>query len=528
MRRTFLILFAFSIPQVASAQIWNLNGGSSTLARSSGGNVTVYFPGSTTRLGFGISDNRFLASAESEFKWRDLQLDIGDQNLRFGLPTDFADGQSYGFLARGLSVKRINQKGSLAIFVGQTARNYSAPYFRALRGADPAALLFYDRQLNPHWKFSNRAILSSKQTIIESLDYSPIRDIHLSASGGMGSNSPFAAVRFNLLRSWIKAVSSYTITGQRFRRITVSNAWISESTGLNAQVDLKWHKTFFTAGHQNLLSINSSGRDTAAAVDSIGANVEAGILDLHGAIFAGRSSLGHSNGQVVGVGVRFWDSAITFRSDYFHSAFGATISSSAAEKVGQHFRLMQFVTWSGGRTTVSFGGEYHSNLWSASVGYQTLYFPLFAGQNPFQQSLVAQVSFHLPHSSSVSIATNIGVDGKLRYSVDGGTYFYSDKWMGRGSSSMPGSFGKYVVHILVVTPAGEPVEGVAIRIHKEICFSNSRGEIAARFTKTKPLTLTVLPEEFTAPGAWGVVNSPATVTPAVEPTQIKITVERQL
>ena len=87
---------------------------------------------------------------------------------------------------------------------------------------------------------------------------------------------------------------------------------------------------------------------------------------------------------------------------------------------------------------------------------------------------------------------------------------------------------KYVVQGVVKDNEGNPVEGAALHIGKEVVYSDSAGRFLVRLSKHGPLALSVAPEEFIANGVYEVVTSPAEVRADIEDaaTSLEIVVRR--
>jgi hypothetical protein len=96
-------------------------------------------------------------------------------------------------------------------------------------------------------------------------------------------------------------------------------------------------------------------------------------------------------------------------------------------------------------------------------------------------------------------------------------------------SALPGSsfsMGKYVVQGTVKDEAGNPIEGAALRIGKDISYTDSDGHFLARFSKRGPFPLTVEPQEFLSALPYEAVSAPSQVKadPDTAATPIEITV----
>src|SRR5437762_5524834 len=78
------------------------------------------------------------------------------------------------------------------------------------------------------------------------------------------------------------------------------------------------------------------------------------------------------------------------------------------------------------------------------------------------------------------------------------------------------SIAKYVVQGTVKDDHGDPVEGAALHIGKEVVYSDSSGHYLARLSKHGPFALSVVFEEFIANGVYEAVSAPAEVRAVAE------------
>jgi Protein of unknown function (DUF1416) len=83
--------------------------------------------------------------------------------------------------------------------------------------------------------------------------------------------------------------------------------------------------------------------------------------------------------------------------------------------------------------------------------------------------------------------------------------------------------GKFVITGTVVDDHGQPVEGAAIQLAgRAVVYSDSQGKFCARVKQNKAIVLSVLVNEFAAPGHWAVTTCPVDVQPGIHAV-IKLT-----
>ncbi len=78
------------------------------------------------------------------------------------------------------------------------------------------------------------------------------------------------------------------------------------------------------------------------------------------------------------------------------------------------------------------------------------------------------------------------------------------------------SIAKYLVQGVVKDDHGDPVEGAALHIGKEVVYSDSSGHFLVRVSKHGPFPFSVAPEEFIANGVYEAVSAPGEVRAETE------------
>src|SRR6266496_6312974 len=101
----------------ASAQVFRVQGGTSTLLNAEGGSVEFKAPNYDGSVGLGYFDGRFRYGAETRRRFHRYTLLAGDEPVPFSLPTDVFDASHY-FSARGIGVTRRDADGSFYAFAG--------------------------------------------------------------------------------------------------------------------------------------------------------------------------------------------------------------------------------------------------------------------------------------------------------------------------------------------------------------------------------------------------------------------------
>lgn len=454
-----------------------VSGGSSTEFQASGAAAQIHFPNSTLSASAGYADGRFVFGGSDTFGWRGWDITAGDQSLAFT-----AGGAGLGLSARGIGFTRrwSHQCGGalpaaapplwgvgapgcsggtseLTFFAGATGRAYYAPFLYAGQADHAGAGFFYRRKWRALESATLGAIAGRQYTAIESVSWR-YRAVQLQGTGGVLQSARY----------------------------------------LGGQVDIRPAQWLAFSGARTAYSF--------ATVSSAGAYVAAGPLNFHGAVF----NSGHTTGEAIGAGARL--GFVDARVDSFKTRASMTTTGSLTERIGRRWHVAEFVSESGGRYSLSFGGGYASNRLSVDVSQQTYFMPLLGR---FQQAAAVTLSIHLPHDSAATISTTLDPLGRVRYSAYGGTWLE-----GHGPGGSPASRVSFksglIIRGRVSDSAGSPVSGAAISVCGQIVYSNDAGEWQARLRRPQPCDVFVDIGESAMPGHWSAQTAPQRVIPTPE------------
>src|ERR1700757_255264 len=106
-----LLVLAMLLAGRANAQVFRVQGGTSTLLNAEGGSVEFKAPNYDGSLGLGFFDGRFMYGAETRRQYHGYTMLGGDESIPFTLPTDVFDASHY-FSARGIGVTHKDADGS--------------------------------------------------------------------------------------------------------------------------------------------------------------------------------------------------------------------------------------------------------------------------------------------------------------------------------------------------------------------------------------------------------------------------------
>ena len=526
--RVLLLVTPLLLPShSAQAQVFQLQGGSSTLFQAHGGSVG--FRGSKYEgwVGAGYLDQlRFGAFLRT--KVRNYTLSLGDDEIPFRLPTDVFDSGHY-FFARGMGVATKRERVSLFGFAGTTSSGFASPFFRAARSESGVGLLFLEAELSPTVRAFSHNVVSNRQTTITGLEWRPRQDLRMALAGGVGANNGYVSASLAAERGWVTVKAGYVGAGKQFRRIVVESPLSSEVTDENLLVVLRPNSfVTLTASHQNFLQPPfQQSKALQGAVDQMLANFTVAGWRLGGGLYRSTVSSSRNTGSSLSVGRNF-ASRLELGANLFHSrpsrgASSTTLVGNLREVISPRLSLLQLVTHSNGQTSVSFGGDFLSNRLALGVEYQTLYVPFRVG-NPFKQALVLNLRLQLFGNFRVNAGTFVAPNGAVKYTVTSGTYLYRNHGVEAGEAVAAITLPKYMVRGRVTDAEGKAVRGATLRIGSDTVFTDSQCRFFIRKGKATTYPLVVLVNEFLAPGPFAVISAPSTVTSTQEERAPEVTI----
>jgi hypothetical protein len=516
-----LILLTVLLAGRAGAQVFRVEGGTSTLLNAEGGSVEFKAPNYDGTVGLGFFDGHFRYGGDSRRVYNGYTMLAGDESIPFTLPTDVFDASHY-FSARGIGATRKDADGSFYAFAGTTSTWLGTGFFDAATSDDPVGMFFYERKLNDQLKLFSRNILSRRQTFLQGLEYSPNRSLKASLTGGTGSNQKFFAAAVDEETEKLALKASYVITGDMFQRITVLSPMSSEVNKGNVQ--LLYKPTDFatiTTGHENILEpVTPGGPMQQASVNQFSTDFHIKRFYFGSGLFTSNASGRSTQGKNLYIGRRI-GRLLEVNTNWFQSKpkSGVTstiLSGTVRENFSSRFSLLQLISRTDGQTTFAFGGDFTSNRLMLRADYENVYLP-FRPERPFEQALALNVALRVAGPWQLTAASNVAPDGHLRYSFGASTYLYRLRGM-MSAQSETFSIAKYLVQGIVKDDHDVPVEGAALHIGKEVVYTDSSGRFLVRFSKRGPFPLSVAPDEFITNGVYEAVSAPAEVKAETEDT----------
>ena len=514
------------------AQIFHLQGGSSSLFNADGGSVEFQAPGYNGSVGAGVIDGRLVFGEVLRTQFHGYGLIAGDDVIAFNLPTDVFVSDHY-FFGKGLGIAKKSGRMDFAAFGGATSLALGAPYFSAARAEQPFGLFFAQFQQSQKLRFVIRTIVSEKQTVLVGMEWSPRQWLRYSFSGGRGADAPYVANAVTIEREKLTFKAAYISADQNFQRIgTRSTPLVSEPIKDNIYLGLRpLLNLSFSLSRQNILSPLTTGQNSLeGAVHQLGANtILYGVrlsANLYQSRVSSKDTVGYAFsadralGRKLDVGFDFYKSKSP--GDFANQSMTAHLR----EAIVQSFSLIEYVTRSGGQTAFNLGGELQlSNRFSISLSHETAYLPFRAttAGGPFTH--VYNLSLQIRPFGNLQLAanTNVAPDGTIRYTTSAGDYLYRSS--GLGSNGMRSiKIAKYVVLGKVVDATGTPLTGVALQVDGQMVFSNSQGEFLVRFPKRKKVNFKVSLDDFLTATPYTVVTAPTSAETAPEEEAIPVTI----
>ena len=526
-----LLVTAILLAGRANAQVFRVQGGTSTMLNAQGGSVEFKAPKYDGSVDLGYFEGHLRYGAENRYAFHNFTLLTGDETVPFVLPTDVFDASHY-FSVRGIGVTHKGNVANYYAFAGTTSTWLGTGLFNAATSDDPVGMLFYERKINDHFKFFSRNIVSRRQNLLEGLEYQPTRSVKASIAAGLGSNQKYFAVGFDAETQKLIFRTSYVLTGNSFQRISLATPLSSEVNKGNVQILYKpLEFVSFTAGHQNLLEpVTLGGAMEHATVNQLAADFHVEKFYFGSGLFFSSSSGLSTKGTNLYVGRRF-GRLLEVNENWFQSksegAPSSTIlSGTIRENFSSRFSLLQLISRTNGQTTFAFGGDFTSNRLMLQADYQNLYLP-FRPDHPFEQALALNASVRVIGPMQITAASNVDPTGHLRYTFGMSTYVYRMSGM-MSARSETFSIAKFLVQGVVKDDQGNPVEGAALHIGKEVVYSDSTGAFLVRMGKHGPFPLSVVPEEFIANGFYEPVSAPSTVRAETDDaaTRVEVVIRR--
>jgi hypothetical protein len=498
---------------VISAQVIRVNAGSSDQYNSSGGSLEFGTAHLTSGLGIGTVNGKLRTGAYLRETIGNYNFILGDQSTQLELPTDLFGGSQQAEI-RGISVGRSNDVNQAFVFAGYKSLSYGAPFFRAAATNDPVGIILFSHRFNDRVKFVSRNLLSSEKTSIQGLEWLAKDWLKLSASGGVGSGKPYGAIAGTADFHQFVVKAAYIAQGTNFRRAAFDSVVISEPVGTNIAVN--WRPTRRLSTDYSHMKLNGAdlqqGTLPAASLDSAGINWNSRAIRAGANFFTSTALNNRTNAFSLNGGrkiTKWVDLNVSWLQNKSHTdkKWSSSLLSTFRENVSPRLELLQLLTRSNGNTTASFGGNWIGNRLSFGLEYQTIYVP-YMPSKPFMQAAVLNIRLRPFGNLQLHAGTAVGADGKVRYTAWAEDLIVRNAGLSSSPQGTMISMPKYIVRGQVTDDKSNPLRGVALRIGKELVYTDEDGMFFVRMNKRGEVPLSLLFDEFIVSGYWEKVVAP--------------------
>ena len=514
---------------LARAQVFQLQGGGSSLFAGYGGMLNIWGNGYEASLGVGYLDGLKLGlSARRLIGGRDT-LRVGNDALPFVLETDVFSGGSV-ILAQGASLQRRRGRTTVHAFAGASASAVAAPYFASNSPSRAMAYLRAQYDVSRTLSLVGHAVATDRQSLIGSLRWRPSLGVTASAAGGLGNNAPYAAASLDARFARVDVKSTYAVLGERFRRASAPMPLQSELEKENLLVTWRARPNVsVTVGRQHFRQDSSfRGLPQRATLSQISATTQLRGASISSGWFL--SAAGHARNVSSYFSARR-DITARLQSELYLLRVWQPAPSRITtpvlllrEVVTPRISLLQVITRENGRSSVNFGGTVNRGMSSLSLEYQVAHSP-YLTINPFVQTIGLNARVQLG-GYALSIGSFVTPDGKVHYSAQGNTFFYRGMSQSTGQLVGGGSgrLDSYIVLGRVVDESGASVEGAALELGGELVYTDSRGRFFQRRATPRKLTVRVVLDDFLVPGTFEVVRAPTDVVPTKEDRAVALAI----
>jgi hypothetical protein len=504
-------------PATTAAQVFELQGGGSSLYQGYGGALNIWGDGFEGNVGLGYLDGLRFSVFLKQLIGRDT-LRIGNDAIPVRFATDVF-GTSQSILAQGVGIRRGTKRSFISAFVGASASATPAPFVNSLRMDKAMGVLQAERALSPAIRLTTHALFSSRQTVLQGIKWESPGGLEAGATGGIGGSEPYGAISAALKRERVDVRASYVSMGERFRRAGVPSPAQSESDRENVLVTLRPADGFsFGVGRQHFRQDSTlPGMPDRATLNQVfgtgrllGTNLGAGVFDSR---TAGAQSV--SSYVSASRDMSRWLQADIYVLRVWSPApvQSTTPVVRLREFITPRVSLLQVITRMNDRTSVAFGGAFMSGLTSLGLDYQVVHTP-YRPTQPFVQTIALNVRLPLG-AYRLNAGSFVTADGRVNYTGSASTFFYAGD-MVTGARPVEIKFERYIVEGTVVDESGTPVDGAAIEIGGSLVFTDSRGRFFVRRSSNREVKVRVAVDEFLATGRFEVVAVPAAASPRTE------------
>lgn len=499
------------------AQIFKLDGGTSTMLDSDGARLTVTSPYFDSMFSVGqIGNGVWQYGAALRKQWGDNTFKAGDQFVPFQMPNDIFAGSSY-YSMRGLAVDRVTDQYNLHGSVGLTTTTAGASFFQTASKENPFGSLQVDLKTSDKLRLYGRMFFSNLQTAIFGFSYGFTPKTRIAFAAGMGANKPYAGLSFRRTARVYEFQAEYIAASLRYSRMFLQTPRFTEPQReniLGRYRPFRW--LYLNASHLHTADPYAT-EPALARLDSVGAGIFVWKARFSANGYQSSSTGIATNGFSLSGG-RSLTRWLDVDADWFRSRSAGSSGSQIedlrfTEKLTQALTITEYITRSDGQNSILFGGSYNTQRFSLSFTNNITYVPFtgFGQQAGFRSIYSVGLSFPLIHNSTAEFHADFDPDGRVRYTSAGSTTFY--RYEGLEPDSMPHfDIGKFLVSGRITDEQGEPIEGAVVRVGKTEAISDREGRFELRNRKQQTDALLVPVDEFVTSSDYQVVHAPSQVT----------------
>jgi hypothetical protein len=511
------------------AQLFQVQGGTSTMYHAQGGTLSFKAGNLEGGLSGGVQDGSVRLGAFLRTEWRGYDVSMGDNTLRFELPTDVFDA-SHFVQSRGVGITRKFGRLKIGTFGGVSSSRFGPTFFQGGIADEPIGAFNLDFSISEKTTLFSRNLFSHKQTFIDGISYHPRSWLATSIAAGSGGGDPYFAAALTAERTWISTQAEYVQMGEHFRRLMTPGpqGQSSEVDRENVQVTLRPTTfVFFGASRQNLAQPADDSPDVYhATVNSFFAGGQLAGFDIRGALYTseveGKSMTGVSLNAGRKLTNRIETALGVYQSRPEQLRHTTTANFTVREIVNARFGVSQTLNRSGNQTNFQFGGDFSSNRLTLGVNYQTVFVP-FLQTSAFRQALAFNVRLRTFRNMEFGANSYVAPDGRVRYTFTLGTTLVRYGSMSRGQQA--NGIGKYVVQGFAVDENGRPVAGLAFHIDGVTVYTDVDGRFSVRFAKRRTYPFSYSQDESISAEQYDIVSAPSEVRGEAEGKAEDIKVE---
>jgi hypothetical protein len=518
-------LLTLAATTASGQQVLQVEGGGNSFTGAYGGRLHIWGPRYEGWIGAGYAGDIRLAGFLKTGWGRD-SVRLGFDAYALALPTDLWAGSPY-LVTQGAAWQRILPRARLLAFGGVAGVGVSAPFVNASQSEKPIGALRVETTLSPTVTAQTLVVAARRQSLLQSVAWKwPGAYGNAALTAGAGSNRPFAAFVWRLDNDVVDVSAGYTLVDLGFRRADAPLPTASELRRENLLVTLRpFRQTQLTLGRRNFFVANDTTATVRYTLNQASFGAAVAGWRVHGGMFDSRSGLGHVVSTFSGLGRDLGSRAAADFQVTESRPTGGEVSRMLTlglrEDVRYDLSLSQYLTYTGGSVSGSFGGTLRRGFTNIALSYQTLYVPT-RRPDPFVRALTLELRLQLGNYST-SLSTTVDPTGNVSYNASGGTYLYvGQPALGLGGQPFVIRIQRYIIRGIVVDEIGSPIEGAAIELGGQTLLTNSRGEFFVRLDQRKWQELRVLFDQFLAAGQFEPGDVPEAIQPGDEDSALPV------